>query len=789
MGKNVTEADLESRVDAAIRQAFPSLPADSIKHQTTFSFKFGGKTITVDGASQGKVGARSDVLIFLNEKPLAVLELKRPDVSLTKEDDQQGLSYARVLFPSPPLVLVSNGKDSRLLETHTGRQWQATDRNEKAVEALLTNAAQVAEGEVKQAVSTLMNTDPQVWEQGVRQASRATIAQLKGGWGERYVPFAEGLCLPRKATAVVQHLIKNGQRMVIVAGPPTIGKSSVLREFVEADDDAYCTLFIEADDGVSIIQSVADILEEELQWPVSSEEARRWLKEISKSEGPKLVIVIDGIAAKFTQLRAEITDLCSDTYGKSLVVVFELDETVADKVMLDSREERKSKIGRMSQVVKVKPLDNAEFEIAARILEERQIVFTLGSELAPEYRLPWVLRALLAPLEKRLGALPSPQRIGLPPVLSVHLFDIARKRLKGRDDLRRKFRGIALAVVRDAETTGRSPQLTIWSTTVFAVQRKSAEEQLSTDDLKSLEGEGWIRPVFLDTGEAIYVLSSPEMVASEIAFVIGDTLCDKQKELDGGSAWLLKIANAIPIGDLIAAQGVLDQAKKENRISMELIGTLLAHEPTSEQISIGTHFGFSFPDGTFIEGQVKDEGVVVTNKNGIEKTIKIDLDAEPLQQIQNMDAWLILSHVASVAFEVVELETGNVLGRGEPDLLLKLGSCPFVLRRPSGDHDLDQVTCHELPGGQMCACEKQGIVEMVTQSIFLYLVREGRKSESWIDEAIARDSVPLLSRLSLALRVASGSADRELAEFAETMLKVKIEPIFKDACIASKNDR
>src|SRR6266705_3153204 len=97
--KSSTEADLEAEIDAALGLAFPWLPHGSIRHQTTFSFSFGAKRITVDGAKGDVAHARADILLYWNEKPLAVLELKRRGLTLDAEDDAQGLAYAGVHYP------------------------------------------------------------------------------------------------------------------------------------------------------------------------------------------------------------------------------------------------------------------------------------------------------------------------------------------------------------------------------------------------------------------------------------------------------------------------------------------------------------------------------------------------------------------------------------------------------------------------------------------------------------------------------------------------------------------
>ncbi|WP_156929067.1 hypothetical protein [Bradyrhizobium sp. th.b2] len=99
-----TEADLEAKIHAAVLAAFPWLPPGSLRHQTKFEFKFGHRIVQIDGKEVSKVQGRSDVLVFHNDTPLAVLELKREGLPLTQEDREQGLSYARMLHPRPPLV-------------------------------------------------------------------------------------------------------------------------------------------------------------------------------------------------------------------------------------------------------------------------------------------------------------------------------------------------------------------------------------------------------------------------------------------------------------------------------------------------------------------------------------------------------------------------------------------------------------------------------------------------------------------------------------------------------------
>ena len=194
-----------------------------------FAFSFGRSQIEVDGATASRSEARADILLDLGGQALAVLELKRLGVPLTAADDEQGLSYARMLHPRPPLVVVTNGADVRLLETHSGTEWGPSEPGELAFKQLIEAASRASSGDLKQAIATLMGSSPQIWFQAVRQASVATIDELSGSWTQAALPFVRGFLIPRRATSAVIGLLRQESRLVTVEGPPLAGKSSVLR--------------------------------------------------------------------------------------------------------------------------------------------------------------------------------------------------------------------------------------------------------------------------------------------------------------------------------------------------------------------------------------------------------------------------------------------------------------------------------------------------------------------------------------------------------------------------------
>lgn len=785
-----TESDLESRVDAALRLAFPFLPSGALSHQTTFSFQFGRAIITVDGENRKFARARADILVKQNGSPLAILELKRSGVALSVEDDQQGLSYARMLNPSPPLVVVSNGQDVRLLETHSGQKWMPAEGSDQALAALIQNAALVAKSDLKRAVDTLMGSNPNIWAQAVQQTSKAAIDSLSQGWHERLLPFVRDFCIPRKATAILKRKLKDGERLVIVEGQPQIGKSNVLREFtITADEKEFVVLFFDAGGAENLLQTVADILSRALNWPISKKEARNWLKNVSHGDGPILVLAIDGIGLRFDRLSEQISDLCSEPFGGKLAVVLELDSMIADRISVDSNGRRLSKIGQLASSLLVDRLDHDEYQQARRVLQGHHVGIMRGGHLSPELRLPWVLRAMGALFSRQLQRAGQDSVCHIPSVLGIHLLQLTRNVFKD-DELRRQMRAVAAAILEDALDSGTESLLVLESLSTFAVLRRTLERHLSYLELDKLIGHGLLKPMLRNSGRGVLLVRLPELVASEAAYVLAEQLQARAtQDVRERAAWLADLSGVIPFGDVVAAQAIIDNYHNGNGLSIGLIQCLLGIAPRSEALTSGAVISAFVPRIGVVSLNVREDGLMWRAPDGEEHLLPCDEGKWPGTQYSNLSAWLILSHLAGIAFAVVSTSEPADSHRGDPALLLEIGTCPSILRRFDGGGEMNEVGMHSFEGECDVVCGGEGIIEPITNSMLTFLGRDWQEAEQWIDEAILRNSTPLLSRISIALEQLEYSIDPKLSAFAQDMLTRKIRPMFPVCCaIRDHND-
>ena len=175
----MNEATLEARVNAEIQKHFPSIARVKITHQKYLTLRVGHRTdIKMGGLEQAKATGRLDILLSFEDRPLAILELKDPGKSLTDDDRDQGLSYAKLLTPQAPLVIVSNGEEAVFYKTFNGEVWNPNNKDEEAVHSLFSHALSSAAGEMEEAIQILMGKQPHIWKALCQKYTEAALRQL-----------------------------------------------------------------------------------------------------------------------------------------------------------------------------------------------------------------------------------------------------------------------------------------------------------------------------------------------------------------------------------------------------------------------------------------------------------------------------------------------------------------------------------------------------------------------------------------------------------------------------------
>jgi hypothetical protein len=768
-----TESDLESRIQETLKHAFPWLDSDSIRHQTKFSFTFGRTQVEIDGRTVSRYEARTDILLKHRDQPLAILELKRPEGSLTPADREQGLSYARMLHPSPPLVVVTNGAQTQFFETHTGTPWQPQEPSEQEVAKLFTMAAEIAAADMKRAMDVLLSPSSELWVDAVRSASRGLIAEMTGSLAESQQPFAEKFAIPRTATNEALAAIET-HKLVIVEGAPLSGKSNVLREMISktADSNTLALLYLEAEPGgAGALQRLANVLSETLGWQVSRDEVRQWLRNLSLSRGLSLAIVLDGLGSNRDEIYRDLEEFTS-SFGVKLKVIIGVDDTVAERLVVSSNGRKASAVGRKAKRIKVGPLSGDEFDGAMGVLAEHKVGILFGGKEAEEYRSPWVLRAVLAGALSDNSQIPAGAVRLVPSLLGTELITHARKLFADEVNLRRRFHKIACAVLKDIAQEGRDVDEILLSVLIFLVRRSTVAELLDSRDIEMLLDQGLLREFLDKSGESMFVIRLPELLAAELALELANNAISQIRNNENPAEWLSKASRLLPFGDIIVAQAILDSAVRMNGVPMDFLLWFFNNPPSQNPIVVGTAGRVLFPGLGTVDLEFKPDGVVHLVAGG--ERVRIDMDQDDFGSLSDQTNWLILSHVAAHPLGV-QSKDGVLRGRIDQELLLEIGSSPFVLRR-IGSSGFSSHLTHIIRGYGEIVCQKAGFIEPITVAIYEFLSTEGRHANEWIREAMGRESLPLLYRIIHVLGVLESSTDSQVAEWSSAVRKDLVEP-------------
>lgn len=773
MKTKCTEARLEARMHAVMKDVFPWLPMESFQHQTHFSVKLGRNLVKVDSSITDKLSGRSDILVLLDEKPIAVLELKREDVSITEDDKHQGLSYARLLTPTmAPLVIVSNGKTTEIYETYSGEEWKPSERTEEELLQRLTNVGKLAASNLKDAVNTLMESSQRHWIEAFQSISKLLIKDRTGEWSEA-TPFVHNFLLPRRATKQILHAITEGVRSIVVYGPPLSGKSNVLRELVEseyANSASVAVLMIEPND-LGIFSTIAHLLSSELSWSVSDIDAREWLRTISNKEDTKLVLALDDVNSTFASVLADLNELASKRFGTSLHVVITVDDSALDCITKKHNGREKTELGRAAREIPLLPLNDEEFKDAQRILAQQRILVTSGGESVLSLREPWILKALVPTDVTELPAEESHLCVKIPPLMNIETLNLAAKSIELDNEVKAVL-PLAAETILDQYVESKNVEVILHGISTFAVDRVRLENAVGNTGIQHLRQCGFIKPGINWAKQSVWFVRVPVLVASHLSTVLSERMLS-WGEPEVVANRLIAIASKLPLGDIIVASALVEHiTRRMDSNPLDILNALLSQSPQAASLSPGSEFAIA------MEGRILHAKVINARKLLISSgtsTKEIDLDTDDLSEILiQPGGWLILSHIAALPL-AIKIPGESEVTRLDESLLTELAQAKIVLSRPDGSQDFKEIAVHDIPGHGKIVCHEAGIVEPITWALVKYFINRGQEASPWIEESIAKQSLPMLARIHIALQHISQLSDAR-GDWARGILVKQIKP-------------
>lgn len=770
--KSETEAQLETRARDALLKALPWLDGKEITQQTSFTIRFGHAVFQVDGKERDLATGRADILVTVRGVHTLVLELKRPGLGIDDDDVDQGLSYARILHPRPPLVLASDGTQSRLVATHTGMDWRPESQDEEALKALLDNVTLVAADDMKRATSRLLGTDPKALIEVARTVSAFFIEERTGDWTTPERPFVGGFHLARKAVTDAVDALKDGKRLVFVEGDPVSGKSSALRALAEnlkADDFAVLTL--DADSGIDLFSALSDILSSQIFWPITPHEARHWVQQLSRTEGPPLVVAVDDFDGARGRFRQDLEALTSPLFGDRVRVVLALDTGAAHRLLTSGNGRTPSVLARRDPVrITLAPLDNDEFANACDHLSKHRISIMAGGERSREYRLPWVLRTMVGSI--LADRIVEPGMVAtLPPIPTLEILGQTERRYRDMSGPATNYREVAKALVEDLTSDEFTYDLRLLLLETYIVRKSALRELLSDADIRDLLDTGLLQEGRSEGGEALLYPKLQDLLALHLAQIFAKRIAE-DGDLDEVANDLTGLASSVPLGPVIAAYSIFLATKARGTLDYKLIEALRAREPRRENEALppGRTVTGLASDGHMFEMTGLPDGQIELRVGDVTDIV----DGEGIGSIVDIDPWMILSYLATWRI-AVDSKDEDRSARLDAVLMLQIGSYPEPLIKPGNVSDM--VETHSLPGG-VEALHFNGIFEPVTYAMLFFFTREPEHAATFVAAALEKDSLPLMLRIDAALtQLADFSGDA--SETAAELLREAVRPAVK----------
>ena len=768
----VPEAQLQAYTVAIVREALPHEPPENFRVEKWLKIRIGHNVEERDGTADWEGSGRADLLVYHHGRPLAVVELKREDQTLTDSDVDQARSYAVAMIDRPPLVIVSNGNATWVRQTIDGAELDPTIDGVAFVEKLFENIGKLAAADNAWAIETLMGPEASIWVESVRRQTDDLIERMTGEADDMRKPFPRDFLFARAATADIVGLFEGGARAVVADGAPLAGKSNVLRELsrtCRTSPDWAILMINAAPHGPGLFQRIANLFGEALEWKLSKDDVRTWLRRMSRSQRrPALVLAVDGLVAG-TQVMSDIEELAESGFEDGLRIVVTVDR--ASDIMLDASGRGETAFAAIAGKVEVEPLNDQEFQRVREDFAERRILFYGGAELAQEYRTAWMLRSVLAD-----GSAPAIEDHAavIPATMGLKTIRAARTRLNSLVAIARLHRLVARDAVADEEVP--DAELALAQANAFVVRRDVLTAS-GEDAARELESQGWLSFHRHHRGDDILVFRAPEFMLSELAHELSESL-DRfiDDDVDEAAARLIFYAERFFLGDLIGAQAVVDLAARRKALPLDLLGSLMNCPPEFESMA-GKVIGIADENGNIFNVRFDEHcGFARADEEGhaITPFTPPDPDEDLPGMYGRFTPWLILSQLARLP-SVFGPKGGE---RFDFEILLHVGQNSFPLMRGNSNLSMGHTTQSLGAAGSVLALP-QALAEPITAAMHKVFAVEWRVLGPFLERVVVADSLPLTARVHCALVSLQGSADDDLDQWVDVTLRTTVLPLLR----------
>jgi hypothetical protein len=280
---------------------------EELDAEMSFTIKMGRSVYRVDtGKEVQSANARLDILVKYQGKNLCIFEVKSDSVKISREDITQALTYGKLLNPVVPFCIITNGKDSIMLDTLSGKPLAKDD-----LKGLSVNGYSVTlpDDSYYEAVKKFFGYSEGNLLAFCKEQVLAYIRPLKGSSlepGKKYIP--EVYEPNEKLEIAFQDFLMSDNSCFVTVGNSGMGKSCWICNLAEVlIAQGQPVLFYRANDiKKGVFQTIADDLNWTLSPNFNAIQGMKRFFDIFETES--VFILIDGLDEIDTVLARELME-------------------------------------------------------------------------------------------------------------------------------------------------------------------------------------------------------------------------------------------------------------------------------------------------------------------------------------------------------------------------------------------------------------------------------------------------------------------------------------------------
>lgn len=755
MAKN--EAELEARISSILCN-LPVFNDVQIEQQKTFTIKFGHHAVTVDLKDPSSYANRSifDILLKIDGQNVILLELKKEGLDLTQHDVDQGISYARLIHPMPPITLITNGLDNRFYCTYNKNSIDDSSLDFKNIQTLFDNSFQLATNDFKNAVNLLLNNEPTLFAKIINDLSQTKFNYLIGEIDDISKSICVDFCIQRELLSQIESEFATQKSLIGIIGSALSGKTNLLYQFFNFKKEYGDYLFYIncLDHEYSILQQLANGLTASSKIQINKDRIREWLINSTGIEGASFYLIIDNFNAQINEkIKSEIIELIDIFKSSQNRILYTIDEYNYKQIAFFKNRRYKTIIGEESKILKLQEFNDTEFKnVQVKLLTNYHLAFENGAYYTPEYRQPRILKHLISIFKGEIEENKFQKIMALP---DWSLLMAMANNKAYTNEIKNLYQKIADCFIEERKFRHGNSELEVMAFSTGAVTLDFFKQKFPNELQLLIESSFVVLREIKDKQTVIYP-KVPELIAFYSQRNITQLLIDETKEkpsIKDLTNFFVSVLSPIPYSDIIGAAVLLNLATN-NYVSLftNLVDELIKMPPKLEKINEGTKT-LMYADDI---GHIK---------------IDFESDMDEGGVISDFLPYPVLSQLAGYPFYI-----------DKPDLQTDLSYNLYLIRvigtnenfvsrvNLSEFHQMKPVSFIEIKDMGEFVDLSCGIIEPIVQSIqkCFYLIPQEIKL--LYDHAFEEKQFHLLWRINLALRELIGSVDNKIKNEATTFV-------------------